>query len=112
MVGISILVVSLAALITLGVIFKDRKVKKVRIDGVSRDVFNHIFNQASDGPHGSVVRNQVSKIEIMEDLDISPKDLLEHLRYLKGKGVIDYTRDHVTVTAFGIQFLKNFKDDI
>lgn len=74
-------------------------------------IISVVYNQAQMGKDKAVTRNSVSKVLLMEDLNLRPKELKRYLGILSTKNLIKETVDSVTITAFGVQFYQVFQND-
>lgn len=70
-----------------------------------------IHNQAQMGSNKAITKNDVSKVLLMEDLDLRPKEMMRLLAILIDKNLIRSGVDSVTITPFGVQFYQVFQND-
>lgn len=70
-----------------------------------------VYNQAQMGKDKAVTKNNVSKVLLMEDLNLRPRELKRYLGILTTKNLIKETVDSVTITPFGVQFYQVFQND-
>ena len=74
-------------------------------------IISVVYNQAQMGRDKAVTKNSVSKVLLMEDLNLRPKELKRYLGILTTKNLIKETVDSVTITPFGVQFYQVFQND-
>jgi predicted transcriptional regulator len=89
--------------------------KEMAGPGKDNEMLNHImhvvFYEANLGTNKALPRNNVSKVVIMENLNIKPKDLKRYIGILQSKNLVTESTDVVNITAFGVQFFKVFQND-
>lgn len=76
-----------------------------------KEIIQVVYNQAQMGSDKAVSRNKVSKVLLMEDLNLRPKELKRYLGILSRKNLIKETLDYVTITPFGVQFYQVFQNE-
>jgi len=74
-------------------------------------ILSIVHNQASIGKEKAITRNKVSKVLLMEQMNLRPKELKDYLSLLSRKNLIKETIDYVTITPFGVQFHSVFAND-
>lgn len=120
MIGIYALILTVAALAAYGIYelyqWKMRQDTKAELAGPGEDnrnlkqIIRVVYNQAQMGGDKAITRTQVSKVLLMEDLDLRPKELKRYLGILSKRNLIKETLDYVTITPFGVQFYQVFQD--
>lgn len=121
MIGIYALILTIAALAGYGLFelysYMNKKNATALLSGPGEDskqlnlIMGVVYNQAQMGKNKSVVQNQVSKVLLMEDLNLRPKELKRYLGILQSKNLIRESLEYVTITAFGVQFYQVFQND-
>jgi hypothetical protein len=106
-------VLAIGTLVVLHLHFKSLdKLSSTQIEGTPKEIFNYVYNAAQYGEHRIMSKNKVDQMILMQDLNIRPKDLKEHLSYLKKKNLVTDTRNDIFITNFGIEYYRSFSDDI
>lgn len=121
MIGMYALILTVAALLGYGLFelysYVNKQGARRILEGPGEDskqlnlIMGVVYNQAQMGKNKSVVQNQVSKVLLMEDLNLRPKELKHYLGILQSKNLIRESLDFVTITAFGVQFYQVFQND-
>jgi len=75
------------------------------------EIIRLVHTHALMGKDKAVTRNSVSKVTLMEDLNLRPRELKSYLGRLVTKNIIKEDIDSVTITPFGVQFYTVFSDD-
>ena len=70
-----------------------------------------VNTQAKIGKYKVITKNKVSKVLLMEDLDLRPQELKKYIKQLKSKGLLEEMLDYITITPFGVEFCKVFSND-
>ena len=68
-----------------------------------------VFDKAHSGTNKTVTANKVSKVGLMESLDLKPQRLKALIERLERKEIVKQQDDTVTITPFGVQFFKVFR---
>ena len=75
------------------------------------DILRLIHNNAMMGKDKAIPHNKVSKVLLMEDLDLRPMRLKAYIAKLSSKNLVKESTDSVNITPFGVQFFKVFSND-
>lgn len=70
-----------------------------------------IVHQQASSSGKSVNDSEVSKVLLLERLNISPKYLKRCIQKLSSKEILTEGQDHVKITPFGVAFFKMFGRD-
>jgi len=95
--------------------FMQRRAARIEKGSVTGDqahihkIVELVFDKAHDGTNKTVTSNKVSKVHLMERLDLKPQRLKAFIERLERKEIIKQQDDSVTITPFGIQFFKVFR---
>lgn len=75
------------------------------------DILRLVNDQAAGGKDKVVSKNKVSKVYLMEALNLPPRLLKQYVERLQRKDLVKESGDNVTITPFGVKFFKTFSND-
>lgn len=121
MIGIYALILTVAGLAGYGIYelycWHTKKQAMLLMQGPQDDVKNLnkildiVHTEASAGKEKVITRNKVSKVLLMERMNLRPKELKNYIGTLASKNLVKETVDTVTITPFGVQFQQVFRHE-
>ena len=121
MIGMYALILTVAGLIGYGIYeFYTWYVKKQAMEMMAgpqekvkilNKILDIVHREASMGKETAITRNKVSKVLLMEQMDLRPQELKSYLATPASKNLIKETIDTVTITPFGVQFHQVFRHE-
>lgn len=72
------------------------------------DLLKLIHTNAKTGANKTITTNKVSKVWLMEETNLKPRELKTLLGMMKEKCLVDAKQSFVTITSFGCEYFKNF----
>jgi predicted transcriptional regulator len=67
-----------------------------------------IYSEAHNAKGKNISTNTVSKVFLMESMNMKPAELKNYIYQLTSHGIVEEQQDTVTITPFGIEFFNMF----